>query len=201
MAGCRAGDTPPSPTFGVLCKHGAGDAHLPNNIITAARHNREVTWRVALRGHRDPRPPLAAGSLDVPKPSTAQPRVDSLLSAMGLSIAFPNPTLRCPQSALPIPECILIHDIDGDAVEGGMELHLILFPPEWGQRLPHCGSPVGQMAAVTSQHQMTGLVHSTHTGVAYGLTMDYWTLGSMSQTQSRALGARWERAAELDVLT
>lgn len=111
----------------------------------------------------------------VPEPSTAQPGVDSLLSAMRLSIAFPNPTLHCPQSALPVPERILIHDIDGDAVEGGMELHLILFPPEWGQRLPHRGSPVGQMAPVTSQLQMTraGAQHP-HWG---GLWVDRGLLG------------------------
>lgn len=39
-------------------------------------------------------------------------------------------------------------------MEARLELHLVFLPPEWRQRLPHRGSPVGQVALVT---QGTGL--------------------------------------------
>lgn len=82
----------------------------------------------------------------VPKPRAAWPGlVDSLVSPAGLSMQGAKGREGVPST----PECILVHDVDGDAVEPGLELHLIFLPPERGQRLPHRGSPVGQVALVT----------------------------------------------------
>lgn len=108
-------------------------------------------------------PPFAANNREtaspicVPKPKPARLGADSLVSTMGLStqaakatklrVAMPSP--HRPAADLPVPERILIHDVDGDAVKGGLEVHLVLLPPERGQRLPHRGSPVGQTAPVT----------------------------------------------------
>lgn len=68
------------------------------------------------------------------------------------------PSPHRPAADLPVPERILIHDVDGDAVKVGLELHLVFLPPERGQRLPHRGSPAGQTALVTGWGG-TGMPH------------------------------------------
>lgn len=76
----------------------------------------------------------------------------------------PKAPKEAPGQAPSTPESILVHDVDGDAVEPGLELHLVFLPPERGQRLPHRGSPVGQVALVTGGTRAPSLGYSPALG-------------------------------------